>query len=155
MRIDYDIRPDDLSGPEVRELLDLHLAEMHSWSPSCKVNSLPPERLQQADVSFFTAWADGQLAACGALKHLDDKRGELKAMRAASVFRGKGAGRAMLVALLDEARRRGYSWVGLETGRPVQFSDATRLYASYGFAECGAFGDYVSDKFSVCMELNL
>ncbi|WP_114521564.1 GNAT family N-acetyltransferase [Altererythrobacter sp. ZODW24] len=155
MRIEYDIRPDDLSGPEVKRLLELHLSEMHSWSPSCKVNSLPPERLKEADVTFFAAWAEGQLAACGALKHLSETRGELKAMRAASAFRGKGAGRAMLVALLDEAKQRGYTWVGLETGRPVQFADATRLYAAHGFAECDAFGDYVSDEFSVCMELHL
>lgn len=106
-------------------------------------------------MSFFTAWADGQLAACGALKHLDNKRGELKAMRAAPAFRVKDAGQAMLTALLDEAKRRSYSWVGLETGRPVQFADAARLYSNYGFAECDAFDDYVSDEFSVCMELHL
>lgn len=73
-------------------------------------------------------------------------------MRAAPAFRGKGAGEAILLHLLAEARGRGYRWVGLETGRPEPFRPAMRLYAKHGFAECPAFGDYVADEFSLCME---
>lgn len=148
----YSICEDDLSSPEVNALLELHLSEMHRWSPSCKVHAMPVERLREPDVTFYSAWTDGKLAAVGALKALDDTRSELKSMRAAPEFRGKGAGEAILKHLLDEAETRGYVWLGLETGRPDEFLPAVKLYEKYGFSECPAFGDYVSDEFSLCMD---
>jgi putative acetyltransferase len=151
----YRIVEDDLTGPEVAALLDLHLGEMHQWSPACKVHAMPLDRLREPDVTFYSAWSGDELAAVGALKALDARRGELKSMRAAPEFRGRGAGRAILEHLIAEARRRGYTWLGLETGRPDPFVPARRLYEAYGFVECPAFGDYVSDEFSLCMDRTL
>ncbi|WP_128893391.1 GNAT family N-acetyltransferase [Erythrobacter sp. HKB08] len=133
----------------------MHLEEMHRWSPACKVHAMPVERLREPDVTFFSAWDGATLAAVGALKELGNRRGELKSMRAAPEYRGKGAGKAILLALLDEARRREYDWIGLETGRPEPFRPAHELYRKHGFAECEPFGDYVSDEFSLCMERGL
>lgn len=113
---------------------------------------MPVERLREPDVTFFAAWQDGTLAAVGAIKHLDARRGELKSMRAAPEFRGKGAGESILLHLMEVAKQRGYNWLGLETGRPDPFRPAQRLYVKHGFAECEPFGDYVSDEFSMCME---
>lgn len=151
----YRIVEDDLTGPEVAALLELHLGEMHQWSPACKVHAMPIERLRQPDVTFYSAWDGDTLAAVGALKDLGDHRGELKSMRAAPAYRGKGAGKAMLKHLIAEARRRGYTWLGLETGVPEPFVPARRLYASYGFTDCEAFADYVLDEWSVCMSRTL
>jgi len=148
---DYRIVEDDLTGPEVAALLALHLGEMHQWSPACKVHAMPLERLRQPDVTFYSAWDGATLAAVGALKHLGDNRGELKSMRAAPDYRGKGAGKAILEHLIGEARRRGYTWLGLETGVPEPFVPARTLYARYGFVDCEAFADYVLDEWSVCM----
>ena len=151
----YSILPDDLTGDQVLGLLQLHLDEMHRWSPACKVHAMPAERLRAPDVSFFSAWDGEGLAAVGALKDLGGGRGELKSMRAAPAYRGKGAGRAMLDHLVAEAEARGMTWLGLETGRPEEFAPAHALYAANGFAECPAFGDYVSDDFSLCMSREL
>jgi len=152
---EYRIVADDLTGKEVTELLAFHLSEMHRWSPACKVHAMPVERLRQPDVSFYSAWDGEALAAVGALKHVDETRGELKSMRAAPGYRGKGAGQAILLHLLAEADRRGYRWLGLETGRPDPFQPAIALYTKHGFAECTPFGDYVSDEFSLCMAREL
>ena len=152
---EYRIVKDDLSGPEVADLLRLHLDEMHQWSPACKVHALPLERLREPDVAFWSAWDGERLAAVGALKELGAGRGELKSMRAAPEYRGRGAGEAILLHLMSEARERGYSWLGLETGVPEPFLPARRLYEKHGFAECAAFGDYVSDDFSLCMSRDL
>jgi putative acetyltransferase len=76
-------------------------------------------------------------------------------MRADPAWRGKGAGMAMLLHLLGEARARGYTRVSLETGRPEPFLPARRLYESHGFTECPPFGDYVADDFSICMTREL
>ncbi|GGN40324.1 putative N-acetyltransferase YsnE [Novosphingobium indicum] len=145
------IVPDDLTGEPVLALLQLHLDEMHQWSPACKVHAMPAERLRQPDVRFFSAWDGERLAGCGAIKHLDDMHGELKSMRAAPEYRGKGVGKAILLRLIEEARSRGYSRVSLETGRPEPFQAAQTLYRAHGFTECPPFGDYVSDEFSMCM----
>lgn len=145
------IVPDDLTGEQVLALLQMHLDEMHKWSPACRVHAMPAERLRQDDVSFFSAWDGNQLAGCGAIKHLDQGHGELKSMRAAPEYRGKGVGKAILLHLLTVARERGYSRVSLETGRPEPFQAAQNLYRANGFVECPAFGDYVSDDFSMCM----
>ncbi|MXO60033.1 GNAT family N-acetyltransferase [Altererythrobacter salegens] len=125
---------------------------MHRWSPACKVHAMPIERLREADVMFYSAWDGEHLAAVGALKELGPGRGELKSMRAAPAYRGKGAGETILLHLMAEAESRGMTWLGLETGRPEPFVPARRLYEKHGFAECPAFGDYVSDEFSLCME---
>lgn len=148
---DLKIVPDDLTGEKVLALLQLHLDEMHQWSPACKVHAMPAERLRQPDVTFFSAWHGDDLAGCGAIKHLDETHGELKSMRAAPAYRGRGVGRAILLRLLQEARERGYTRVSLETGRPEPFQAAQKLYLAHGFAECAPFGDYVSDDFSLCM----
>lgn len=151
----FAITPDPLESADVLGLLQLHLDEMHAASPAEKVHAMPPERLREDDVTFYAVRSEGKLAAVGALKALGGDLGELKSMRASPAFRGKGAGRALLEHLLDEARARDYRWLGLETGRTVEFSDARRLYESYGFVECAAFNGYASDDFSLCMERKL
>ena len=151
MTLSLTIVPDDLSGPEVAALLRLHLDEMFQWSPPESTHAMPIERLRQSDVTFYSAWHGDVLAGCGALKHLDDTHGELKSMRAAPEYRGKGVGKAILLHLLAEARVRGYARVSLETGRPEPFLPARRLYEAHGFVECPPFADYVLDDFSICM----
>ena len=152
---DYRIVEDDLTGAEVIDLLAFHLAEMHALSPVCKVHAMPVERLRQPDVTVNSAWAGERLAAVGALREIDPTRGELKSMRATPAYRGKGAGEAILLHLLGEAQRRGYSWLGLETGRPDAYLPAQSLYRKHGFSECADFGDYIGDEFSLCMSRGL
>jgi putative acetyltransferase len=53
--------------------------------------------------------------------------------------------------VLDEARRRGYRRLSLETGTPAAFEPARALYARFGFEFCGPFGDYAEDPYSVFM----
>ena len=147
----YRIIEDDLTGPEVIALLAFHLDEMHALSPPCKVHAMPVERLREGDVTFYSAWDGDKLAAVGALRAIDERRGELKSMRATPDYRGKGAGEAILLHLVGEARRRGYAWLGLETGRPEAYRPAQNLYRKHGFVDCEDFGDYVGDEFSMCL----
>lgn len=151
----FTIAAESPDAADILALLELHLAEMHRCSPACKVNALPAKRLADPAVTFYTARANGALAAVGALRQIDDARAEIKSMRAVDDFRGSGAGAAILAQLLAEARARGLSWVGLETGRHPVFAPAQRLYAGFGFRECPPFGDYESDDFSMCMGLDI
>ena len=97
--IDLRIVPDDLSSEAVLALLQFHLDEMHRWSPPESVHAMPAARLRQPDVTFFSAWDGDVLAGCGAIKHLSESHGELKSMRAAPEYRGRGVGKALLLRL--------------------------------------------------------
>ena len=144
---------DQLSGPAVQALVALHLAEMHQNSPACSVHALPADKLREPGVTFWSAWLGADLAAIGAMKELDPARGELKSMRAAPAFRGKGLGEAMLLHLIAAARARGYRRLSLETGSGEAFAPAIGLYRKHGFVECGPFADYGEDPFSTFMTL--
>ena len=145
----------DVRRAEIAALLQLHLDEMHRWSPPASVHAMAAERLCQSDVTFFAAWDGDRLAGCGALKDLGDTHGELKSMRAAPQYRGRGVGKALLRHLLGEAKARGYTRVSLETGRPEAFAPARGLYEAHGFGECPPFAEYVADDFSICMTREL
>lgn len=149
------IERDDLSRPEVHALLREHLDNMHAWSPAESVHALDLERLRGPGITFWTAWDAGRLLACGALKELTPAHGEIKSMRTPDALRRRGAGRAMLVHILGEARERGYERLSLETGSQDGFVPARTLYGSFGFTECGPFGDYRPDPNSVFMTLKL
>jgi putative acetyltransferase len=57
----------------------------------------------------------------------------------------------MLEHIVDEARRRGYRRISLETGSMDGFAPARQLYAKAGFIECEPFGEYTDDPNSVYM----
>lgn len=145
------IRRDDLSGPEITALLREHLEHMHEISPPGTVHALPLEALRHPDITFWSAWENDELVGCGALKELDDQTGEIKSMRASRAYSGKGFGSMMLEHIIDEARRRGYGTLMLETGRGAGFEHAWNLYLNYGFEYCGPFADYREDPDSVFM----
>ena len=113
------------------------------------------DKLRAPGVTFWSAWVGEDLAGCGALRRLDDARGEIKSMRVADAFLGRGIGRAILVFIMDEARSRGMRSLWLETGSSEAFVPALRLYESEGFTRCGPFDDYVEDPFSVFMTRDL
>ncbi|GAB2834864.1 GNAT family N-acetyltransferase [Microbacterium insulae] len=151
MQTTIDIRDDDLSGEATRRLIAAHLAGMHDTSPPESVHALDLDRLRHPSISFWSAWIGGELAGIGALKALDDERGELKSMRVDDRFLGTGVGRALLRHIVAAARERGMTSLWLETGSTAEFLPAQRLYASEGFVECGPFEGYSPDPFSVFM----
>jgi len=150
-----EIRTDALDGPEVAALLGRHMALMVEVTPPGHVHALPIDGLRRAHVTAWTAWRRGALVGCGALRELDPRHGEIKAMHTAEAVRGQGVGRAILRHIVREARRRGYRRLSLETGSMDAFAPARALYARHGFTLCGAFGDYLDDPNSVFMTLVL
>jgi putative acetyltransferase len=149
------IELDDPSRPDVFALLDEHLRNMRELSPPESVHALDVSGLKRADVSFWSVREGDTLLGCGALKQLDPQHGELKSMRTPQALRRRGAGRAMLAHLIDEARRRGYTRLSLETGSMEAFRPAWQLYSSFGFSYCGPFGEYREDPNSVFMTLDV
>jgi putative acetyltransferase len=149
------IKIDDLKGPEIYELLQEHLSSVALHSPPESVHALNIEELRQPDITFWTVWEDGELLGCGALKELDAQHAEIKSMRTSSRHLRKGVAKHLLEHMLDEARRRGYSRLSLETGSMEAFEPARNLYAGFGFTYCAPFADYIEDPYSVFMTREL
>jgi putative acetyltransferase len=149
------IEIDDLTHPQVLALLGEHLANMHEITPPEQVFALDVSGLRAPDITFFTAWDESTLLACGALRELSSTHGELKSMRTPKALRRRGAGRAMLSHLVQVARERGYATLSLETGAHPDFLPAQRLYQSVDFRYCGPFADYRENEHSVFMSMRL
>ncbi len=149
------VRPDDLSSPQVQALVGEHLAGMHGNTPACHVHALALDSLRAPGVNFWSAWLDGQLCGCGALKALGDGAGEIKSMRTRPPFLRRGVGQAVLDEIVRAARDSGYTRLYLETGTGAPFAAAHALYLRNGFAWCGPFGGYTATAFNVFMTKRL
>ena len=68
---------------------------------------------------------------CVALRPIDSRTAEVKRMFVDASWRGQGVGRALLGALIDGARRRGYGTLRLGTLHDM--AAAQSLYRSIGF----------------------
>jgi putative acetyltransferase len=150
-----DVRAEDPATPDIAQLLREHLEDMHRHSPPESVHALDLDGLRGPDMTFWSVRQGPVLLGCGALKHLEPEHGEIKSMRTVTAHLRKGVAAKMLAYILDEARRRAYRRLSLETGSMEAFLPARSLYERHGFRYCGPFGDYVEDPYSVFMTREL
>ena len=81
---------------------------------------------------------DGNLAAgCVALRQLDESTGEMKRMYVRDAHRASGLGRSLAVAVIEEARKRNFNRVVLDT--LPKLAPAIALYRDLGFRETGPY----------------
>src|SRR5215210_4016537 len=118
------IKIDDLKGSEIFQLLQEHLRSMARHSPPESVHALDIEGLCKPEITFWTVWEDDELLGCGALKELDSQHAEIKSMRTSSLHLRKGVAKNLLNHIVEEARRRGYGRLSLETGSAEAFEPA-------------------------------
>ncbi|GGH78546.1 putative acetyltransferase [Pullulanibacillus pueri] len=149
------IKVDDLSGPEVAALLSEHLQSMALHSPPESIHALDLEALRRPEITFWSVWEGEELVGCGALKELDSQHGEIKSMRTSSTHLRKGVANRLLLHIIEEAKRRGYKRLSLETGSMAAFEPARRLYTTLGFRYCAPFSDYTEDPNSMFMTKEL
>ena len=139
---DGEITVDDPRKPELRVLLERHLAFCLSETPPEHSFALNVGGLLDSKVTFVS-YRDGEtVLGVAAIKELDAAHGEVKSMHTAAEARGRGVARALLSHLLATARARGYRRVSLETGTTPGFAAARALYESAGFIPTGPFGGY-------------
>jgi GNAT superfamily N-acetyltransferase len=108
-----------------------------------------------ADTTVFLLARDaaGRAIGCGALRELGDGAGEVKRMYVVPSRRRSGVAHAVLAALEEEAARRGWTLLKLETG--TEQPDAMAFYERHGYRRIPNFGHYADSELSVCYEREL
>ena len=133
------------------------IADLLALSDAYAAERYPPEgnfafsmdELDVPEISFAVARKDGRALGCGGLKFEADGSAELKRLFVHDEARGQGLGRRLITFLEDLARQRGVAIINLETG-PLN-TEAVKLYSSQGYAECGPFGPYALNPWSLFM----
>ncbi|MGK6322465.1 GNAT family N-acetyltransferase [Sphingomonas sp. DT-51] len=139
---EWTVRRGDPAEPAVAALLAEHVADQRAGTPAGFSFALDGAQLARPDIMLLSAWDGDALAAVGALKRIDADFGEVKSIRAAEAYRGRGAGYAVLTAIIAAARAQGLTRLCLETGTTPAHDAALALYRRAGFAPCLAFADY-------------
>ena len=150
-----EIRAERFGSPLTQAMADAQQAELtarHHGSPGS--GAMPsPEYFEPPDGTFLVAYLDGEPAGCGGVGRLEQTVGELRRMYVLPAHRGKGLGRALLVALEDAARELGYTTMRLETGNEAP--EALGLYTSSGYEPAPCWGPFATDPKSRCFEKTL
>ena len=107
------------------------------------------------NTDLIGVFQEDSLVGIGAVKRLfsDEKYGEIKRVFVAEEQRGKGLSKVIMSHLHQLLIQEGILSAKLETG--ISQPEAIGLYQSLGYQECGPFGGYQADPYSVFMEKNL
>jgi GNAT superfamily N-acetyltransferase len=150
-----EIRKEAITSAAAACMISALNEELSALYPEAGANHfrLDTEEVVEGRGAFLVAYRRGKPVGCGAIRRLDERTAEIKRMYVDPETRGAGVGRAVLRALEAEAKRLGVARIVLETGeRQLR---ALALYASSGFVQIPAWGEYVGSPVSVCMEKRL
>ena len=126
---------DTPDSADVRALLMRHFEVMRAGVQHMTAFFGRTGALLERGAVLFAARGGDTVLGVGALAQVGPDHGELKSMHTLTEARGRGVGRAILAALLEEARARGMARVSLETGSAEMFTPARALYSAHGFAD--------------------
>jgi GNAT superfamily N-acetyltransferase len=151
-----EVRPAQTAGDfdQLYELLTAYEADL---PPDLRHGCVPDAsrlRLAAGDgEAAFLATVEERAVGCVAVRRLDRTNALIMRLFVEPGGRRAGAARALVAAALAFLREQHYARVVLDTDK-AQLEPAYRLYRSFGFEECAAYGpvDYASPTF---MELHL
>jgi len=139
----------------VRNAADKHLLVEYFGEAFEKELAGLPGKYGGPDGALLLAYYEDAPAGCVALRKLDGESCEMKRLFVAEKFQGLGIGRRLALAIIEEARRLGYTKMLLDTSfRQVE---AQRLYESIGFVACAPYYEMPEEvrNWLVFMELIL
>jgi putative acetyltransferase len=146
---------EDTGRADVAHLLSVHEALMRAQTPDASCHVKSADDLVETGARLFALREAGVLLALGALVSIGPGHEELKSMHVAQPGRGRGVGRALLQAMLQDARARAVARISLETGSGDDHAAARALFARAGFTACGPYAGYAEDPLSAFMTLAL
>ena len=147
------IGPEDPRQADVRRIIAESGAYLQVLYPSESNHVIDVDALAAPDAVFLVARRAGEILGSIAFRIIAPGHAEIKRMFVRAEARGKGAGRRLLEALEDEARRRNVNRISLETG--IRQPDAIGLYRASAYQDCPPFGTYRCDPLSLFMTKRL
>ena len=116
--------------------------------------ALPGEYAPPGGALLIARDADGAniAAGCVALRRCDADSGEMKRLYVRERYRNSGLGRRLAVAVIEEAKKRKYSRVVLDT--LPKLTAAIALYRDLGFLQTGPYLASPTPG-AICFELKL
>jgi len=144
-------RPDSI---EALNLFDESHQELKArYSADSVQHSFDRHDLASSPAVFVIARLDGKAVGCGAVRSLDWAVGEVKRVFVQPECRRMGIASRIMAMLEDQGLRNGFTTLRLETG--TEQPEAVALYETLGYRRIPAFGEYVSDPYSICYEKGL
>ncbi len=89
--------------------------------------------------AIHVAELDGMTVGCAMIHRIDPETCEVKRVYVDPQARRRGAAKKLMLSVMDDARRRGYRRMVLDT--LVWLSEAVALYESLGFGEVAPYHD--------------
>jgi len=131
---------------ELVKLLDADLAERDGEETAFYAQYNGISKIKYALVAYL----EGKPVSCGAIKHFDQQRMEIKRMYTREEARGLGIANKVLKELENWTQELGYSSCVLETG--LRNPEAIALYEKNDFLLIPNFGQYIGVENSRCFE---
>ena len=117
---------------------DLVFGVLHEYglSPDCRetdkdIADIETNYIKRGGIFELLEDSEGNLLGTAGLYPLDDKKIELRKMYFDKSLRGRGLGKLILKRLIEEAKRRGFRQIYLETNSVLK--EAIHLYRKFGF----------------------
>ncbi len=92
-----------------------------------------PKKYEEPDGSFFIAKDGKNVIGCIGLKKIQSGICEMKRLFVKDEYKGRGLGKELIKTLIEEAKKKGYSKMRLDTLSKMK--SAQRLYKEFGFYE--------------------
>ena len=144
--MDFVIEPAALGCADAERLLSAFAAEIAVLYPGWSTDIGPsarPEEFVGEHGRFVIVRHEGEAVACGGVKRLDDRTGEIKRLYVVPDYRGRGVARELLASLESAARSFGWERVRLDTGDNQ--AAALSLFTSSGYR---AIDDYNANPYA-------
>jgi len=106
-----------------------------------------------ADARVVIAMNEGAAVGCACFKPLDAETIEIKRMYVQPGIRRLGVAQHILAGLEQWGREEGYRIAKLQTA--IKQPEAIALYQKVGYRPTPAYGPYVDDADSVCLEKDI
>ena len=146
-----DIRNVSIMSSDAAQLIQELSEELKRITGSSGGSSFQLNAMENQRATFFIAYLDGEAVGCGAIQEYTSDIAEIKRMY--SRKSGSGIGRAIIVALENEAQEFKYHSIILET-RKVN-STAVSFYLNNRYQICHNYGKYIGRDEAICFIKNI
>lgn len=138
------------------KMQSLHGVHPHNPNEAVELDIKMINKFLPPDGRLMLAFIDNKACGIGGLKKINEETGEIKRMYVDPSFRKIGAGRAILQALLNASKEKGYKKVRLDSPKFMEAAHA--LYRSFGFRDIPVYAEVEIPeefrKYLLFMELN-